>query len=584
VEPVRSSSIVRVNFDSADPGVAAKVVNAAAEGFININLERRYGASSYARDFLQDRLQQLKQKLEESERGLVAYAEQQALVDAGDKQTLAQSNLAAANNDYGAATTERLRAELLWQQVQSADALSLPQVLENKSIETLRAKRTDLGAEYQDKLGLFKPAYPEMRQLQSQIDELDRQIEAEIDLIKDSIKAQYDAALAEEHSLAAQIEKLKADVTDFRNRNIQYTILQREVDTNRQLYDGLLQRYKEIGVAGGVGANNIAVVDKAGLPDKRFKPSLPRNLAISLMLGLLFGSGAAFAREQLDDTFKSPEDLEESLGLPLLGMIPLAHDRDEHNRLLQEPRSSFAEAYRSLRTALQFSTTSGVPKSLLITSSRPSEGKSSTAATLARNFAELGMRVLLIDADLRKPSLHTALGLGNGFGLTNCLIDNAIPPDVFQKTAVSGLTFMASGPLPPNPAELLAGPKMLSLLTVAAEKYDIVIVDSPPVGGLADAPLLANMVIGTLLVVDVSATHRGVARAAVKRLHFARAQMVGTVVNKVDVSHQGYGYAYGYGYSYGYGDAAYYGEESTTPAVSRPQPRLKSLLSRMGLQ
>jgi capsular exopolysaccharide synthesis family protein len=265
-------------------------------------------------------------------------------------------------------------------------------------------------------------------------------------------------------------------------------------------------------------------------------------------------------------------------------MIPLAHDRDEHNRLLQEPRSSFAEAYRSLRTALQFSTTSGVPKSLLITSSRPSEGKSSTAATLARNFAELGMRVLLIDADLRKPSLHTALGLGNGFGLTNCLIDNAIPPDVFQKTAVSGLTFMASGPLPPNPAELLAGPKMLSLLTVAAEKYDIVIVDSPPVGGLADAPLLANMVIGTLLVVDVSATHRGVARAAVKRLHFARAQMVGTVVNKVDVSHQGYGYAYGYGYSYGYGDAAYHGEESTTPAVSRPQPRLKSLLSRMGLQ
>jgi capsular exopolysaccharide synthesis family protein len=457
--------------------------------------------------------------------------------------------------------------------------MSLPQVLEDKSVETLRAKRTDLEAEYQDKLERFKPAYPEMKQLQSQIGELDRQIQAEVDLIKGSIKAQYDAAAAQEQSLAAEIERLKGQVTDFRNRNIQYTILQREVDTNRQLYDGLLQRYKEIGVAGGVGANNIAIIDKAEVPERPYKPSLSRNLAISLMIGLLFGAGAAFAREQFDDTFKSPEDLEENLGLPLLGMIPLAHDQEEHAKLLLEPRSSFAEAYRSLRTALQFSTSSGVPKSLLITSSRPSEGKSSTAATLARNFAELGMRVLLIDADLRKPSLHVALGLTNSFGLTNCLTEKAIPPEVFQKTSVTGLTLMASGPLPPNPAELLAGPKMLSLLTVSAEKYDIVIVDSPPVGGLADAPLLANMVIGTLLVIDVTATHRGAARAALKRLHFARAQLVGTVVNKVDVSQQGYGYAYGYGYSYGYGDAAYYGD-GEAPAVERPQSPLKRLINR----
>lgn len=581
VVPVRSSSIVKLSYDDPDPQRATRIANAIAAAYININLERKYNASDYARTFLQEHLQQLKQKLANSEKELVAYAEREKIVEASDQQTLAQTNLEAANKDYAAATTERLRAELLWRQVQSANALSLPEVLDNKSIEDLRAKRADLAAQYKDKLGLFKPAYPQMKQLRSQIDEIDRQIAAQVTLIKDSIKARYDNALAAERSLAGQIDKLKAAVTDFRNRNIQYTILQREVDTNRQLYDGLLQRYKEIAVAGGVGTNNISVVDKADLPGHPYAPRVPRNLAISLMLGLIFGAGAAFVREQLDDTFKSPEDLEEGLGLPLLGMIPLARDATGRPRLPDEPRSAFAEAYRSLRTALQFSTSDGVPKSLLVTSSRPAEGKSTTAATLARNFAELGMRVLLIDADLRKPSLHRALGASNERGLTNCLTESAIPPDVFQRSRVPHLTFMAAGPPPPNPAELLAGPKMLSLLTVAAEKYDTVIIDSPPVGGLADAPLLASMATGTLLLIDVGATRRGVVRAALKRLTFARAQLVGAVVNKVDISHQGYGYGpgYGYGYHQGYGDAGYYGDGRAS-SLTRPAAALQGLLGR----
>ena len=542
VAPVRSSSIVKLSYDSPNPALAAKIVNALASSFIKINLERRYNASTYARNFLQDRLTQLKAKLEESEKALVAYAEKERIVSAGDKQTLAQSNLQAANNDYAKASTDRLKAQLLWEQAQASDGLSLPQVLEDKAVQKLRETRAALQQQYQDKLGLFKPDYPEMKQLKGQIDEVGRQIAAEIGVIKDSIKAQYDAAVAQEKSLADQVNTLKSQVTDFQNRNIQYTILQREVDTNRQLYDGLLQRYKEIGVAGGVGVNNISIVDNADVPARPYKPSLPRNLAISLMLGLLFGAGAAFAREQFDDTFKSPEDLEENLGLPLLGLIPLAQSAEEHAKMLDDPRSALSEAYRSLRTSLQFSTTTGLPKSLLVTSSRAGEGKSTTARTLARNFSDLGMNVLLIDADLRKPSLHEALNLDNDVGLTNCLTGAALPPDVFQQTGMSGLTFMASGPLPPNPAELLAGPRMLSLLTIAAEQYDVVVVDGPPVAGLADAPLLASMAIGTLLVIDAVGTRRGVAKAALKRLHFARAQLVGAVVNKVDISAQSYGY------------------------------------------
>ncbi|MEX0852705.1 MAG: polysaccharide biosynthesis tyrosine autokinase [Bauldia sp.] len=562
VEPVRASSIVRLSFNSPNPGLASRIANAVGEGFITENLERRFAATAYARKFLEERLQQLKLKLEESERELVAYAAAQHIVSADDKQTLAMTNLTDANAALAKTTTDRLRNALLWEQAEAAEGLGLPQILDSSLITEMRGKRADLAAEYEDKLSFFKPAYPEMRKLKAQIDEIDRQVTAEVALVKESVKANYEASVKEEQSLAAHVEELKAEVTDFRNRNIQSNILQREVDTNRQLYDGLLQRYKEIGVAGGVGTNNVLIVDRAEVPSAAYSPRLSRNLVLSLLLGLMFGGAAAFAREQLDDTFQSPEDLEESLGLPLLGIIPLTKATDDPAQLLAEPHSEIAEAFRSLRTALQFSTATGVPKSLLVTSSRASEGKSTTAVTLARNFAQLGMRVLLIDADLRKPSLHKYLKCGNAAGLTNYLAGAAAPPEIVQETDWSGLTFMASGPLPPNPAELLAGPKMLSLLTIAAEKFDVVIVDGPPIGGLADAPLLASMATGTLMLIDAKGTRRGAAKAALKRLHFARARVVGAVINKLDVSSPGYSYGYGHGYGYGYAYAYGYGGES----------------------
>ncbi len=555
LQPVNSSTIVKLSFDSPSPKVAEKIANAVAEGYIADTLDRRYSASAYARRFLEDRLQQLKLKLAESEKQLVAYAEEKQIVSAGGTVTLTQTNLAAANDALAKATNDRLRNELLWKQIQSADNLGVPQILENKGIQELRTKRIDLATTYKDKLNAFKPAYPEMKKLQAQIDEIDAQIAAEVQLISDSIKAAYDASVSEEESLSQRIKQLKADVTDFNNRNIQYTILQREVDTSRSLYDGLLQRYKEIGVAGGVGMNNVSVVDRATVPGAPFAPNFKKNLTLSLILGLLLGAGVAFGREHLDDTFKSPEDVEDKLGVPLLGIIPLAKSGEAHVKSLEDPRSPVTEAYRSLRTALQFSTSSGVPKILLVTSSRASEGKSTTALTLAQNYANLGMKVLLIDSDLRKPSLHILLGCVDTVGLSNCLSGAAIEPEVFQKTNMKGLTFVASGPLPPNPAELLAGTKMLTLLTVAAEQFDLVILDGPPVAGLADAPLLGSLAAGTLFVIDGTKTRRNVAKAALKRLYLARAIIVGAVINKLDTTGPGYGYGYGYG------DTSYYGVE-----------------------
>lgn len=576
VAPVRASSVVRVSFDSDEPRLAQRVADAVAENFIVSNLERSYDATAHARTFLQERLQELKLNLEESEKELVAYAEANQIIVTGQDQSLIATNLGDANKALTAAGKELLRHHMLWEQAQAAPGLGLPQLLENKAVEALRTRRAELSADYQDKLRMFKPDFPDMVQLRARIGELDRQVAAEVGLIKESLKSRYLAALEEHRSLGDRVEKLKSEVMDFQSRNIRHNILKRAVDTNRTLYDGLLQRYKELGLAGGIDANNLAsnisIVDRAELPVSPYKPRLALNVAVALALGLMLGGAAAFAREHFDDTFKAPEELEDALGLPLLGVIPLSQEMDGLGQGPAGPRSAPAEAFRSLRTALQFSTSAGVPPSLLVTSSRPSEGKSTTAVAVARNFAQLGLRVLLIDADLRKPSLHEHLRRDPASGLSNCLVGQARPPQVLQATDQSHLTFLACGPLPPNPSELLAGPRMASLLAAAGEKFDLVVVDGPPVAGLADAPLLASMTAGTLLVVEANGTRRAVATAALKRLYFARGQMVGVVLNKFDAGKAGFSYGYGYGHGYGYGEAGYYGY-GADPAVAAGEAR-----------
>ena len=337
---------------------------------------------------------------------------------------------------------------------------------------------------------------------------------------------------------------------DLESRSIRYNVLKREVDTNRQLYDSLLQRYKEVGLAGGVTSNNISMVDRAEVPTGPYKPDLGRNLLLATLLGLGLGMVLAFFFDYLDDTLKSPAEIEKQLGLAVLGIIPKLKDITP-SKALEDARSAFSESYRSVRTALQFSTDSGVPRSLLITSSVPNEGKSTTALTLAVHFAQLGKRVLLIDGDLRNPTLHKTLGIGNSLGLSNCLAGAAKPQDVIHVPPEANLHVIPSGPLPPNPAELLAGPRLLSLLTVAMAKYDLVIIDGPPTMGLADAPIISHVAMGTLLVIDAGQTRKQVAKATVKRLLSARAHLVGALLTKVDIRAGGYGYAdYAY-YAYG---------------------------------
>ena len=557
VEPVRSSTIVRISFDSASPVLAQQVANALADNFITSNLERSFAASEHARQFLEDRLLDLRLKLEESERDLVAYAEAKDILLTGSDESLSTVNLTGANSALAAAAKRRLERELQWRQVEAMGGAGLPPGASNEAIATLRARRSQLVLDYEEKLKT-RPGFPGMIQLQTRIEEIDQQISDEVNAIRASLRLQYEASLQEEQMLRQQLTGLKSEVMDYRDRNIEYTILQREVDTNRSLYEGLLQRYKEIGVAGGLSgtaAGNLSIVDRALIPDAPYKPSLSRNLAAALLVGLMMGGAAAFGREFLDNSYRSPEDLEVDLGLPILGIIPLADDVTDLEMTFGDQRSPPAEAYRSLRTALQFSTEAGAPRTMVVTSALAGEGKSTAAVNLAGQFAKLGLRVLLIDADLRKPSLHRFLNCACSHGLSQYLHGSSTMPEMLQVSAQANLTLLPGGPLPTNPAELLASPRMASLLAVAAERFDLVIVDAPPVGGLADAPLLASMSSATLLVVEADKTHRRAVAAAVNRLSLARAEVLGIVFNRFDTRQAGEVYGYGYGH----GDDSYYG-------------------------
>lgn len=563
VNPIRGSRLVVVTFESPDPQLAARIANAYAENFIQSNLDRKYESSSYAREFLEERIAQTKARLEESERALVAYAESQQIINLreadsadGEAQSLAGMNLASLNAALSRASAERIAAQEKWRQASSTPVLNLPEVQANPTVQRLTEERARVQAEYQDKLQVFQPAFPQMIQLKARLDELDAQIQSVASSIRSSIQSEYAVAANEERSLQAQVNALKSDVLDLRDRSVQYNILLREVDTSRTLYDGLLQRYKEVGITGGVAANNISIVDRAIPAEQPSKPNLFVNLALAIILGLGLGIMSAFVLEALDETLATPEDVESKLGLPLLAVIPLLGKGVTPQEALQDVRSNFSEAYYSLRTALQFSTPNGAPANLLVTSSRPAEGKSTTAYATAVNLARLGRRVLLADGDLRNPSMHRLVGMENDAGMSNLLSGGAELGSLVKPTGQDGLDFIPCGPLPPNPAELWGGDRLKRVLEEAAGVYDHVVIDGPPVLGFADAPLLASAVGGTVFVLEAKGTRRAQARGALRRLAVGNGHILGAVLSKFNTKTVQYGgYDYAYDYHYGPGSA-----------------------------
>jgi len=557
ISPTRLSQLVAINFSSPDADFSQKVANAWAENYIQTNLERKVQATSYGRNLLQRELGQAKERLDESQRQLVTYAEQQRIINlpaqgTSDKQTAERSivadELASLNNALSAATADRIEVEARFRQAAGGGQSS--EALRNQAINTLRQRRAEVAAEYQRLMVQFEPGYPPARAIKSQIDQLDRSISREESRVSGAVEAEYRQASGRENSLRQRVETLKSDYLDLRRRSIQYNIFQQEVDTNRALYDGLLQRFKEIGVAGGVGVNNITIVDPADVPQKPSSPRLFLNLALALLTGLVIGGGLAFALEQMDEEIADPVEVERRLGLPLLGSVPKTEGVEPRDALLDR-KSDIVDAYLAIQTSLGFTTGHGVPRSLAVTSTRPAEGKSTTALAIATMLSRAQRKVILIDGDMRSPSVHNLGRVGNDRGLSNFLAGEDNLSQLTFEMDELGFTAMSAGPIPPNAAELLTGNRLELLISRLLDTYDHVVVDSPPVMGLADAPLIASRVEGVVYAVEAHGIRSSLVKTALQRLRAANARILGGVLTKFEARRSYYGYGYDYGYGYG---------------------------------
>lgn len=526
VEPIRSSRLVKLHVDNTNPQLASRIANSTVQAFIAMGMERRLEASSYAKSFLEDQIKQMKAKLEESERRLNTYAQANQILTLDDKTSavgLMYTDFATA---LAKAEQDRIKADTVLAEIKRNPEGSVA-VVENKTVQAFKERRARLQIEYQENLRIYKPDYPKMQQLKAQISEIDAQIKTEVDHVIASLQAVRDAAFKQEEMLRDRVSQTRKQVLTTQEQSIDMNMLKREVDTNRQLYDNLLQRFKELGVSGNIVTNNVSVVDAAEPSLFPYKPNLMANLLVGLVAGLLLGAAIVVALEVMDDSIKFPDEVERILGLPLMGIIPKLNRKRSAERPIamevhDDPRSTIAEAYRSVRTALQFSTAEGAPKRLVITSTTRNEGKSTTSLALAINFAQMGQRVLLIDADMRNPTIHKLLGMSNDFGLSNLLSSDNRGDKMITPTVIPNLSVLTAGPVPPNPVDLLTGPKLLLLLNItAALGIDYVIVDAPPMLGLADAVVLGNQLQNVLYVVQAGSTRKAQIKNALRRLRQA---------------------------------------------------------------
>lgn len=568
IEPIRLSRLVGINYTSRDPDMSARIANAWARAFIALSMDREFASTAEARRFLEERLGTLRTRLEQSERDAVNYAADRGIVTLGQTRdaegrtqgssTLVESNVDMLNNALNDAIAKRVEAQS--RLAGRGDLTSL--AMSSSTVSNLRQQRAALQSQYQNLLTKFEPNYPDAVALQSQIRSLDRDIAAEISRISGTRQSEFQEAQAAENQLRSQLNAARAELAEQERAGIQYNIYQRDADTNRQLYDALLQRYKEIGVAGTIGASNISIVEPAQIPVAPSSPNLLLNLAIGLLAGLVLASGVAILLEQLDEGIRNPADVSNKIGLPLLGNTPSLEDASDTVDQLLDRKSHLYEAYFSIRSNLAFATPHGFPRSLSVTSTRPGEGKTSTALALAIVLGRTGKTVLLIDADMRSPSINEVSEIPNGPGTSNFLSGDNDLASLAVDSRFENVKVMTAGPMPPNAAELLSGDRLELLVERGLAEFDHVVIDSPPILGLSDAPLISRAVEGMIMVVQSEGVPLRGIRASIGRMLQVGAHMYGVVLTKVEQRQGGYGYGYGYGYG-----GARYGEDESPNAA-----------------
>jgi capsular exopolysaccharide synthesis family protein len=546
ISPVRNSRLVDISVTSTDPQLAADMANAHARAYIEQNLEYRFAASKEATDWLEAQLSEQRKKVEASEAELQRYKEQHDAVAVEDRQNIVVQRLADLNSAATKAKTTRIEKEALYNQlrsIQNSNALdAFPAVLGNEYIQKLKSDLGDLQRQQAQLSEKYGDRHPEMVKVRTAIQSAEAKLQIEVDKVVQSVKSEYDTAAAQERTLVGALEGGKAEALSLNRKGIEFSVLQRDAESNRQVYEALLQRTKETGISGERRASNIRVVDPAELPSSPYLPRRERDLTMAGLSGLVLALGLVFLFEYLDNRIKSPQELRAQLNVPFLGMVP-SIDASGGALLHEGVAPNFAEAIRAVRTNVLFSSADEGVRLIVVTSAGPGEGKSMFSSNLSVSLAQAGQRVLHVDADMRRPRVHAIFDAAQEPGLSNLLVGDCKPSEAIRKTAVQNLCILPAGMIPPNPAELLGSKRCDEFFATLSQSFDWVILDSPPVLAVADASILANTATGVVFVVGADQTSRQAARAALDQLDAVQAHVIGAVLNRVDLEKNPYYYS-----------------------------------------
>jgi succinoglycan biosynthesis transport protein ExoP len=583
VSLVPNTRILEIRYRSADKNLAANVVNTLINTYIEQNFKTRFESTMQASDWLSKQLVDLEMKVQTSQEKLVQYQKQHEILGIDEKQNITTSKLDELNKELTAAESDRMEKESIYRLVQSGDpetaaaaATSAGTAASSSGLmEKMREQEADLKIQIAQLSTQFGTSFPKVVQLNTQLKEVEAQLQTETTKVVSRVRSGYLAALQHESMLRQALDNQKQEANKLNESAIEYTLLKRDVESYRSLYEGLMEKLKEAGVTAGLRSNNIRSVDKARVPTHPSEPNVPRNLMFALALGLSTGIGLAFLLEGMDNTVRTPEQAQAISALPSLGMIPLgskgaietatkrltvASSREAVELVTQSrPQSQMAESYRALRTSLLLTSLGGPPKVILVTSALPQEGKTTTSINTAIVLAQKGTRVLLIDADLRRPSIHKTLGMGPKTGLSNVLTGNAtLQQAVVRSSLLPTLFVLAAGTPPPNPAELLASSNMKDILAELREEYDHIIVDTPPTLSVTDAVVMSTRADAVVLVIRSGQTTKQALRRARDLLMQVNARVAGVLLNAVDLTSPDYYYYYEYQGKYGH---RYYQED-----------------------